>query len=114
MQNNPTNELYHRGILGMRWGHRKSADSSGSSSQSSSIKNKKTDTSHLTDEELKKVVARLQMEKQYSQLSSEKISKGKKHVDNLVKAGTTVATLTTTGLTIYNNAEKIKEILKSK
>lgn len=72
---------------------------------------KKPSVKEMSDEELKKVVNRLQMERQYSQLSESSVSKGKEYAQKIVKAGTTVAAVTTTALTLYNNAEKIKKII---
>lgn len=72
---------------------------------------KKPSVKEMSDDELRKVVNRLQMERQYSQLSESSVSKGKEYAQKIVKAGTTVAAVTTTALTLYNNAEKIKKII---
>ncbi len=118
------NTLTHHGILGMRWGVRRSdaqlARARGSSKKSSS------DASHedykkahgskniksMSDAELRNKLNRLQMERQYSQLSEGSVSSGKQFAQKFMKGATTVAAITTTGLTIYNNVEKIKGILK--
>ena len=68
----------------------------------------------MSDAELRKVINRLQMERQYSQLRPSNINKGKEYAQKVFKAGTTVAAVTTTALTIYNNVEKIKAILEKK
>jgi len=73
---------------------------------------KKPSVKEMSDDELRKVVNRLQMERQYSQLSESSVSKGKYYAQKVFKAGTTVAAVTTTALTIYNNADKIKNILE--
>jgi hypothetical protein len=74
---------------------------------------KKPTIKDMSDDELRKVVNRLQMERQYSQLVNDgSVSKGKEYAQKVFKAGTTVAAVTTTALTIYNNAEKIKNILE--
>lgn len=72
---------------------------------------KKSSVKEMSDDELRKVVNRLQMERQYSQLSESNVSKGKEHMQKIIKTGTTVAAVTTTALTLYNNAEKIKKII---
>lgn len=72
---------------------------------------KKPSVKEMSDDELRKVVNRLQMERQYSQLSESSVSKGKEYAQKIIKAGTTVAAVTTTALTLYNNAEKIKKII---
>ncbi len=74
-------------------------------------KSKSKGIKEMSDEELRKVVNRLQMERQYSQLSESSVSKGKEYAQKIVKAGTTVAAVTTTALTLYNNAGKIKDII---
>ena len=74
----------------------------------------KSSVKTMSDEELRKVVNRLQMERQYSQLTSESVSKGKEYTQKVIKAGTAVAAVTTTALTIYNNAGRIKAILEKK
>ena len=51
------------------------------------------------------------MERQYSQLSKSDVNRGKKYLDTVIKAGTTVATVTSTALTIYNNIDKIRKIV---
>lgn len=71
-------DILHFGVKGMRWGVRKDRGSGG---RKSSAKTAKT----LTDKELKKRVARLNMEKQYVQLSEGSKSKGKKLVTNMIK-----------------------------
>lgn len=101
--------IYHTGVPGMRWGHRKSNSESGSGKES---KPKKVNVKNMSDDDLRKIVNRMQMERQYSQLSTSSVSKGKAAVQNMLKAGTTVAAVTTTGLTIYNNATKIKDIIE--
>ncbi len=94
--------LKHYGVLGMKWGVRQ-----GSASTSNNTKSAKS----MSDDELRKTVNRMQMEKQYSQLTSSSVKKGGDYVSSIIKTGTTIATVTSTGLTIYNNAKKIQEIL---
>ena len=77
-------------------------------------KEMKKKVEEMSDDELRKVINRLQMERQYSQLSPSKINKGKEYAQNIIKTGITVATVTTTALTLYNNANKIKSIIEGK
>ena len=65
----------------------------------------------MSDAELRNRLNRLQMEKQYSQLSSTDVNRGKEYVSKTLKVAGTIATATSTALTIYNNYGKIKEIV---
>lgn len=105
--------LYHHGIVGMKWGVRRTQaqlSRSGGSAKKSLGEGKKS-VKDMSDEELRKKVNRLQMERQYTQLSSSNVSKGREYAQKMIKAGTTVAAVTTTALTLYNNAGKIKKII---
>lgn len=123
-------ELYHFGIKGMKWGVRRyqnkdgTLTSKGKSRYASGNKNQNAHKMHddyakrhskkriseMSDAELRDRINRMQMEQQYSQLNKYS-GKGKIQVDKIVKAGTTVATLTGTAVTIYNNMDKIKKIV---
>ena len=78
---NSNSELYHHGILGMKWGRRKSGGSTSTSTDSSRRK-----TSSMSDEELTNGVKRMSLEKTYNSLAKEnrkpsKLEKTKKVVD---------------------------------
>lgn len=105
-------ELKHYGVLGMRWGRRSGGSTTSSKTKKASKENKKK-VSDMSDSELREKVNRIQMEQQYSKLTSANVNKGKQYIDRLIKTGATIAAVTTTGLTIYNNAGKIKGILDS-
>lgn len=104
-----TNELTHYGVKGMKWGIRKRQYSSGNSSkrkksskrsllsmfkrtkktsntQSSPRKTqqeqtkKKVNISEMSDDELKKMVTRMQLEKTYSQLNPKQTTIGERIV----------------------------------
>ncbi len=117
------NTLIHYGILGMKWGIRRTPEQLARARRRSTTDElhedyKKAHTSKsiksMSDAELRNRLNRLQMERQYSQLSESSVSKGKDYTQKIIKAGTTVATVTTTALTIYNNVGKIKAILEKK
>lgn len=116
------NELKHYGILGMKWGVRRSPAQLGhkpsSSSKSSPNRNgpskisrpkklkkasskveapKKKTISKMSEEELNKMIDRMRLEKTYKQLISElnpkKVSKGKQFVLRVLeKSGENIAT----------------------
>ena len=100
-----TDELYHHGVLGMRWGHRKAKYSSGSRRSKRLVSNQRTSkdsrraqyiksksVSQMSNKELKDVNNRLQLEKQYKDLTKKK-SIGKKVLTTFIAtAGTITAT----------------------
>jgi hypothetical protein len=107
------NALKHHGIMGMKWGvirdKTQLSRAEGSSKSRSEDKSKKK-VKGMSDDELRKAVNRLQMERQYSQLSESKIRKGEEYVKKVAEMGTAVAAISTSALVLYNNAEKIKKI----
>lgn len=96
--------LAHYGVLGMKWGRRKNS-SGGYTSTGRKAKNKyeskdsksvrklrKKKLNQLSNEELKKLNNRLQLEKQFKELKRSDTSAGKKFVqDLLVNTGKSVA-----------------------
>ena len=108
------NELYHYGILGMRWGIRKSRSGSGGSKKTSkkriasddakdamSLKKKKV--YEMSNAELRRLNDRQNLEKTYRQNNKSIIAKGLKFV-------TASAALLGTGLKIYSDTSKLIEI----
>ena len=91
------NELRHYGILGMRWGIRRSkkqlAKSNGENTHADYKKaHGQADVKNMSDQELRNRLNRLQMESQYKQMSQTKISAGKKIAAGIVVGvGTTLA-----------------------
>jgi len=121
--------LSHHGIRGMKWGVRryqnadgsltaagkKRAQSSGSNESAHDDYTKahsKKSVQTMSDSELRSRLNRLQMEKQYNQLSNTNVNRGKEFVSKSLKITTGVATATTTALTLYNNYGKIKSIVE--
>ena len=91
------NDIKHVGILGMRWGRRKGSGSAGSAPKVSADHTKagglkKKRLSELSNEELKTLTNRLQLEKQYKDLTKQDLSFGQKFVgDVLQNAGKQLA-----------------------
>ena len=103
-----TNTLEHKGILGMKWGHKKAGGwtpsdaakqhvaKSGGKIAKPFVKSSTTKTTstgpRLTDAQLKSRINRLQMEKSYAQLTKKEISPGRKMItDILANSAKTVA-----------------------
>lgn len=122
------NKLQHHGIQGMRWGVRRYQNKDGTLTQAGKKRranqadyveshedfikaHTNKDVRSMSDKELRERLNRIQMEKQYKDLSPSTVNRGKKYVDKIIKTGTTIATVTTTALTIYNNWEKIGKIV---
>lgn len=71
--------LEHYGKLGMKWGKRKGVHPPVPGGP------KKRTVKDLTDDELKKKISRLQMEKQYKDLSKKDIGRGRKLAENVLE-----------------------------
>ena len=119
--------LEHNGIKGQKWGVRRFQNEDGTRTAAGKKRerSRSEDPAHedynkahsgksvkdMSDAELRTRLNRLQMEKQYSQLTDSDTNKGKEFVSKAMKVATGVATATTTALTIYNNYGKIKKIV---
>ena len=112
--------LKHYGVLGMKWGKRKarSTVSSNNKSKSTAItkpkqtpkpKSKPTQR-RLSDAELRAVVNRMRLEREYADLTYRASSRSK--VERVVRTIGTVAALTTSAVKIYENLNKLSKIAK--
>ena len=85
--NTPNNVMYHYGVLGMKWGVRRKRKSN------VEVVTKKKPISELSDTELRQIINRHQMEKQYAQITAKEKSAGAKFVtDVLTNAAKQTAT----------------------
>lgn len=105
-------ELYHYGVLGMKWGRRRyqnkdgTLTAAGKARKNSEVKKqRKRDVKNrrtLTDAELKQKIERLKLEKQLKELTAEDISPGKSYVSGIMKtSGSRVLTNAVSGGTAY-------------
>lgn len=137
MHNDNNYDLYHYGVLGMKWGVRKDGSKNkGSSNKKPSRIKKKVKTkvktlkkrikgdypksqdfaeaakirqrpvSSMSNQELTKVIKRLELEERYSDLTSKKTNRGKKKVDEMLKYADTANKLAST----YSTLKKLKVV----
>lgn len=76
--------LEHYGVPGMKWGKRKDRSAAVSTGTAKKSAPPKEDVSKLSDAELRQRINRIQMEKQYSQLTAAEVNPGKKIVTDLL------------------------------
>lgn len=92
-----TTELRHHGILGMKWGVRRTQaqlgnrtsgktdnDSNAEKSTKKESPPPRKSVKDMSDEELKREIGRLELEKRYDTLNPESVSLGKKIIDSVV------------------------------
>ena len=110
--------LQHYGVLGMKWGHRKARSNVSSNKKPKSTKNTTTSKPkpkqtqrELSDEELRAVINRMRLEREYADLQYRASSRAK--VENVVKTVGTAALLTTSVVKIYNNMNTICKVVKA-
>ena len=110
-----TNELYHYGVLGMKWGVRKDRSSGssrkrGKSSWSDDAREaraiKKKKVKQMSNTELKKLNERTRLEQEYSRLNPNVISKGWKLVAATAGVMGTVVAINNNGGQLVNIGKK--------
>lgn len=93
------NSLIHYGVLGMKWGVRRTpaqlarargktkakSEETSKKVTSSSTSVQKKSISEMSDDELRRTVSRLQLEQQYRNLNPERVSAGRKFANKVLK-----------------------------
>lgn len=108
-------ELMHYGVMGMRWGVRRASKRSGGSKKG---KNKKASRQpqqpqkkrRMSNKELTARVKRMQLEKQYRDLTNDLTPKTKSKMEKLVSTTVTISKLSTSALAIYKALNQFAEL----
>lgn len=85
-----SDQLTHYGVLGMKWGRRKDRRSSSSApirtsaDHKTKVRLKKKRVSEMSNEELRQLNNRLQLERQYADLNKASVASGKKVVTDIL------------------------------
>lgn len=118
-----TNEIYHHGILGMKWGVRRYQKKDGSLTSAGKRRMKKSSEERaeasnakrrkelndmvknrklLSDKTLKEKIERIKLEKQFKDLVEEDLSPGRKAISGIIaESGKKAATTMLTGAMLY-------------
>lgn len=110
-------ELYHHGVVGMKWGRRKARVISSEPKQTfkekraAKFKAKKDaiarDPKTMSNKKLKTAIRRMKLEQQYNRLSGRDVDKGKARLENVLKVIGTTAAVGGNLLNIYYNTSKL-------
>lgn len=98
------NTLTHYGVLGMKWGVRRKRKSN-----IEVVQTKKRPISEIPDDELRQIINRYQMEKQYAQITAKEKSAGAKFVTDVL---TNAAKKTVTSYTAKYMAKGMDALIR--
>ena len=121
--------LAHYGKLGMRWGHRKSSaeltsyrtntanaanivretKNINTTVKNARVSSHKQDLSNMSDAELKTLVTRMNLEKQYSSLAPATVTKGHDYINNTLEVTGSALAITSSALAIALTIKQLKE-----
>ena len=113
-------ELYHHGVVGMKWGRRKARVTLSEPKQTFKEKRAATakakkdaiaqDPKTMTNKKLKMAIRRMKLEQQYNRLSGRDMDKGKARLENVLKVIGTTAAVGGNLLNIYYNTSKLANL----
>ena len=109
-------ELMHYGVLGMRWGVRRASKRSGGSKKGKKKKASQQPQKkrRMSNKELQSRVKRMQLEKQYRDLTNDLTPKTKSKMEKLISTADTISKLSSSALTIYKNLNQFAELSAKK
>ena len=104
-------ELMHYGVMGMRWGVRRASKrSGGSKKKKASRQPQQQPKRRMSNKELQARVKRMQLEKQYRELTNDLTPKTKSKMEKLVNTTVTISKLSSSALTIYKALNTFAEL----
>ena len=109
-------ELMHYGVLGMRWGVRRASKRRGGSKKKKGSRQPQQPQKkrRMSNKELQSRVKRMQLEKQYRDLTNDLTPKKKTKIEKLISTADTVSKLSSSALTIYKNLNQFAELSAKK
>ena len=108
-------ELMHYGVMGMRWGVRRASKrSGGSKKKKASRQPQQQPKRRMSNKELQARVKRMQLEKQYRDLTNDLTPKTKSKMEKLISTADTISKLSSSALTIYKNLNQFAELSAKK